>query len=263
MVTADVPGRIAGTRFPLGCPPRAMGGDAVSRDGLAGQAAVQGARDPLDKWGRWTCEPEALLLRAGGSEPTPGVWRGGQAVLEQQRVSRPQAGGNRMGSNTQIVLSRRRKARRARLRSLEVWGCVAGFEMCGLRRKLRASRSPRNRRLPSYETGLFAWRTARARSGAMARSGGRRFNRAQRKAAVRADGPYAPPGWTGQTLNAFAQKVRPSGTPCGMDVPCGGSSRHQGGSLLLPRTGPSRNYRCWRGCGAAKLGARAVGALLS
>lgn len=76
---------------------------------------------------------EALLLSAGGVEPTPGFCRGGAAVFKPQRLSRVQAGGDGPSNHARIALLHRREARRTRLRNLEAGGC---------RRMLRSMRPP-------------------------------------------------------------------------------------------------------------------------
>lgn len=127
--------------------------------------------------------------------PTLGVVHGGANAYTPQRLPRPQAGTDGMGSNARIALLSRREARRVRLAALEAAGEGDRNEACALRAKLGeaiAATDFEREELRGWRASAEAVRGAKWReyiAAQMQRSGGELHKWAQRK--------YREPGLTG------------------------------------------------------------------
>ena len=74
---------------------------------------------PPSDWAEWTHQAEELLLRATGVSPTGNQGRGTTLKLSRQRISRPQAGAQAVGTNMHMSRLRLRVAQHDRLLLLE------------------------------------------------------------------------------------------------------------------------------------------------
>ena len=74
---------------------------------------------PPSDWVQWTHQAEAKLLQATGLDPKGNQGRGTTLKLSRQRISRPQAGPQAVGTNIHMSRMRLRIAQHDRLLTLE------------------------------------------------------------------------------------------------------------------------------------------------